>query len=123
MKVTGQYVTTSTAGESVQAFVPNPLPPDPPIRLTDRDHNWRDWQTFRMHFWEASAQRLMQALGAYGFLGLRKGLTSYLEHVPAGLRILRDAAFNAPSLPRLRDVLETCETAIAQHRPSKGRSW
>jgi len=39
MKVTGQYVTTSTAGESVQAFVPNPLPPDPPIRLTDRDHD------------------------------------------------------------------------------------
>lgn len=39
MKVTGQYVTTSTAGESVRAFVPNPLPPDPPIGLTDRDHD------------------------------------------------------------------------------------
>jgi len=89
-------------------------------RLTDRDHNWRDWQTFRMHFWEASAQRLMQALGAYGFLGLRKGLTSYLEHVPAGLRILRDAAFNAPSLPRLRDVLEICQKAIVQRRPPEG---
>jgi len=30
---------TSTTGESVRAFVPNPLPPDPPIRLTDRDHD------------------------------------------------------------------------------------
>ncbi len=39
MKATGKYVTTSTAGESVQAFVPNPLPPDPPIRLTDREHD------------------------------------------------------------------------------------
>jgi len=39
MKATGKYVTTSTTGESVKAFVPNPLPPDPPIRLTDREHN------------------------------------------------------------------------------------
>lgn len=27
----GQYVTTSTVGERVQAFVPSPLPPDPPL--------------------------------------------------------------------------------------------
>jgi Fic family protein len=39
MKATGTYVTTSTAGESIRAFVPNPLPPDPPIRLTDLDHD------------------------------------------------------------------------------------
>jgi len=39
MKATGTYITASTPGESVRAFVPNPLPPDPPIRLTDRDHD------------------------------------------------------------------------------------
>jgi Fic family protein len=39
MKATGTYVTTSTAGESVRAFVPNPLPPDPPLQLVDRDHD------------------------------------------------------------------------------------
>ncbi len=39
MKATGTYVTTSTAGESVRAFLPNPLPPDPPIQLADRDHD------------------------------------------------------------------------------------
>jgi Fic family protein len=39
MKATGTYVTTSTAGESFKAFVPNPLPPEPPIELTDRDHD------------------------------------------------------------------------------------
>ncbi len=33
MKATGTYITTSTAGESFKAFVPNPLPPDPPIAL------------------------------------------------------------------------------------------
>lgn len=39
MKATGTYITTATAGESVRAFVPNPLPPDPPITPTDRDHD------------------------------------------------------------------------------------
>ncbi len=39
MKATGRYVTTSTAGESVQAFIPNQLPPDPPVKLTDQDHD------------------------------------------------------------------------------------
>ena len=51
-----------------------------------------DWATFQNTFWEASAQRLMQALGAYGFLGLKKGLKAFLEHIPAGLRNLQRAA-------------------------------
>jgi len=32
--VTGRYEVTTTAGESVQAFVPDPLPPDPPVDLS-----------------------------------------------------------------------------------------
>jgi hypothetical protein len=31
--LTGQYVTSTTAGEVIQAFVPNPLPPTPPMQL------------------------------------------------------------------------------------------
>ncbi len=31
---TGEYVVSSTAGESVRAFVPSPLPPNPPLELT-----------------------------------------------------------------------------------------
>ncbi|MCB2174060.1 Fic family protein, partial [bacterium] len=30
----GRYVTSSTVGETVQAFVPSPLPPLPPIEWT-----------------------------------------------------------------------------------------
>jgi Fic family protein len=30
----GQYQTTTTAGEAVRAFVPNPLPPEPPVDFT-----------------------------------------------------------------------------------------
>lgn len=30
---TGDYAVTTTAGESVRAFIPRPLPPDPPLEL------------------------------------------------------------------------------------------
>lgn len=30
----GHYVTISTAGETVKAYIPNPLPPDPPLRIS-----------------------------------------------------------------------------------------
>ncbi len=63
-----------------------------------------DWATFQKYFWEASAQRLMQALGAYGFLGLKKGLKAFLDYIPAGLRNLHRAASQAASLPRLLEL-------------------
>jgi hypothetical protein len=73
-----------------------------------------DQPSFRDYFWEASAQRLMQALGAYGFLGLRKGLKAYLEHIPAGLRNLQHAAARSPFLPRLQNLAMICQKAIEQ---------
>lgn len=33
--VTGQYEVTTVGGEEVRAFVPQPLPPDPPLDLSD----------------------------------------------------------------------------------------
>ncbi len=78
-------------------------------RDLDRASFWND-------FWEASAQRLMQALGAYGFLGLRKGLKAYLDHIPAGLRNLHRAAEQAASLPHLRELSLACQRAIAQKK-------
>ena len=38
----------------------------------------------------AGLQRIMQALGAYGFLGHVKGKRSFLDHIPAGLAVLRE---------------------------------
>ena len=71
-----------------------------------------DWVTFQNTFWEASAQRLMQALGAYGFLGLKKGLKAFLDHIPAGLRNLQRATSQVASLPRLRELALKCQNAI-----------
>ena len=51
-------------------------------------------------------QRLMQALGAYGFLGLVKGSRHFLAHVPAALRSLRNLIADI-------DLLESSGAALA----------
>jgi N-acetylmuramate 1-kinase len=71
-----------------------------------------DEPSFRNYFWEASAQRLMQALGAFGFLGLRKGLKPFLEFIPAGLHNLHLAAANVASLPHLLQLTLACQKVI-----------
>jgi len=72
------------------------------------------WEEFQKMFREASAQRLMQALGAYGYLGLKKGLKAYLEHIPSGIRNLRLAASRVSTLPRLRELSLACQEMIEQ---------
>jgi len=79
-----------------------------------------DWEAFQNRFWEASAQRLMQALGAYGFLGLRRGLRNHLARVPAGIRNLRMAAENADSLPKLLEICTRCGEAVAREKIELG---
>jgi hypothetical protein len=79
--------------------------------LTKQDSSWEGFQGM---FWEASAQRLMQALGAYGFLGLKKGLKAYLEHIPSGLRNLLLATSRVSTLPQLRELSLKCQGAIEQ---------
>jgi len=50
-------------------------------------------------------QRLMQALGAYGFLGLVKGHKSFLQHVPKAIDSLRDVVAKVNNLEPLEDLL------------------
>ena len=50
-------------------------------------------------------QRLMQALGAYGYLGLVKGSRQFLAHVPAALRSLRTVLAEVKGLEPLGAAL------------------
>ena len=61
---------------------------------------------FRDVFRRCGIQRLMQALGAYGFLGLVKGNRAFLEHIPAALESLRDLVGEIPELERLSGSLK-----------------
>ncbi len=53
-----------------------------------------------------AVQRLMQALGAYGFLGLQKGRSEFLTHVPVALRSLVKVASGLDGLDPLVQKLE-----------------
>lgn len=52
-------------------------------------------------------QRLMQALGAYGFLGLQKGRKDFLAHIPAARRSLRETAARLDGLDEFVRVLDS----------------
>jgi hypothetical protein len=71
---------------------------------------------FENHYWEASAQRLMQALGAYGFLGLKKNKPAFLKHINNGLANLLIAVNHAPRLARLKDLAIQCQTALVSKK-------
>ncbi len=52
-----------------------------------------------------ATQRLMQALGAYGFLGLVKGQKNFLQYIPRAVRSLRDTVAKIDNLEPLASFL------------------
>ena len=52
-----------------------------------------------------AVQRLMQALGAYGFLGLVKGKSEFLSHIPVALASLREVAAGVSGLDEFNAML------------------
>jgi N-acetylmuramate 1-kinase len=58
-------------------------------------------QTLRL----CAMQRLMQALGAYGFLGLVKGHEHFLQHIPRAIQLLREILAKIGNLERIAEVL------------------
>jgi aminoglycoside/choline kinase family phosphotransferase len=69
---------------------------------------------FAHNFWMGSVQRLLQALGAYGFLGLKKHKTDFLSHIGNGLENLLIAIDNVRGLELLNDLATECETILAR---------
>ena len=50
-------------------------------------------------------QRLMQALGAYGYLGLVRERPAFLDHIPAALRSLGEVLDRIPELAATRNLV------------------
>jgi aminoglycoside/choline kinase family phosphotransferase len=61
---------------------------------------------FEEFFYFCALQRLMQALGAYGFLGLCKGRRDFLAHIPAARRSLREVAARVDGLDEFVALLD-----------------
>jgi len=61
---------------------------------------------FEEIFHLCALQRLMQALGAYGFLGLKKNKPAFLEHIPAAMRSLDFVVARIAGLAPLSEELQ-----------------
>ena len=66
------------------------------------DAEW-DWDS--LLYAKCAVQRLMQALGAYGYLGEVLGKREFLQHIPVAVARLRDTISKAHILPDLVAVL------------------
>jgi aminoglycoside/choline kinase family phosphotransferase len=69
------------------------------------DHGQTPAPDFTAVYNLCAMQRLMQALGAYGFLGHVKERPHFLEHIPAALASLREVLEHVPGVENLRACL------------------
>jgi N-acetylmuramate 1-kinase len=66
-----------------------------------------DDAAFAERFRLCAMQRLMQALGAYGFLGISKGIEGFLHHIPAAMKSLGEVMREIDGLEPLANLLAT----------------
>lgn len=69
------------------------------------------WEDVLLHFAEAAVQRLLQALGAFAYLGLACKRAEFLAHAPRGLEVLETVVEQRPRLPHLRETLRRCRAS------------
>jgi len=67
-----------------------------------------DAEEFKNYFWYFAVIRILQALGAYAYLGLRRGKTKFLESIPYAIRnisVILDQKLKDKELEYLREIL------------------
>ena len=62
-------------------------------------------EVYERRLTQCAMQRLMQALGAYGFLSEVKGKKEFLAHIPTAKRRLCELAWKDGGLPILAEAL------------------
>jgi aminoglycoside/choline kinase family phosphotransferase/dTDP-glucose pyrophosphorylase len=70
------------------------------------------WEEFQERFLRGSAQRLMQALGAYGFLGRERGKSHFFVHIAPALNRLIDVTGRTGTLPQLHALARRCRASM-----------
>jgi aminoglycoside/choline kinase family phosphotransferase len=83
-----------------------------------QEHSGVDGPHFHELYDLCAMQRLMQALGAYGFLGLVKERAHFLAHIPAAMRSLREVVARIRGLENLTSTL----ASLSEPRPPRF-SW
>jgi NDP-sugar pyrophosphorylase family protein/aminoglycoside/choline kinase family phosphotransferase len=78
------------------------------------------WEEFRELFLMASAQRLMQTLGAYGFLGLKRGKRHFLAHIGPALENLIAVTAETGTLSHLNALARRCRDTVLAKASADG---
>ena len=82
----GQYVTVSTVGEKVKAYVPNPLPPTPALEIDGKLQSKLDQAVYELGRLESVAN-LLPDMGQFLYMYVRKEgvLSSMIEGTQSSL--------------------------------------
>jgi Fic family protein len=120
MKATGTYITSSMAGESFRAFVPDPLPPEPPIQLTDQDHDLIEKANRALGRLDGVATLLPDvSLFLYSYVRKEAVLSSQIEGTQSSFSdLLLHEEHLAPGVP-LDDVQEVSNYVAAMNHGLK----
>lgn len=88
-----------------------------------------DAEQFKNYFWYFAVVRILQALGAYGYLGLGKGKKKFLESIPFALKnidFILNNRVNNREFVNLREILKRVQddkttTTTEEHERKKNQ--
>ena len=114
MKSSGRYITCSTAGEKFRAFIPAPLPPEPPLALGNEDYDLLEQANRALGRLDGVAALLPDAsLLVYFYVRKEAVLSSQIEGTQSSLMdLLIHESDRVPGVP-LDDVREVSNYVAA----------
>ncbi len=112
--LTGRYELTLVAGETIRAFVPYPLPPNPPLQLTVQDQKLLERATLAVGRLDSVTLLLPEpGLFLYAYVRREAVLSSQIEGTQSSLaQLLLFELEEAPGVP-LEDVVEVSNYVAA----------
>ena len=114
--ITGRYIVQMTSGEQVRAFVPHPLPPDPPVDLNGDLLRGIEAAMLVLGRLDGAAAQLPDTdLLVYSYVRKEAVLSSQIEGTQSSLSdLILHEMDEAPGVP-LDDVKETSNYVAALH--------
>ena len=111
---TGQYKVTSAGGERVRAFIPGPLPPDPPLELTHERQRLVERATLALGRLDSVTLLLPDPdVFLYAYVRREAVVSSQIEGTQSSLaQLLLFELEDAPGVP-LDDVVEVSNYVAA----------
>src|SRR3989338_7088752 len=118
---TGTYVVTSVAGENVRAFVPNSLPPKPPIEWSAELVRKQEEAAIALGRLDSMTSFLPEpTLFLYSYVRKEAVLSSQIEGTQSSLsHLLVFENAESPGLPENSDVVEVSSYVSAMEHGLK----